>query len=69
MPDDSEMSTEIKNNFESKCRYKIESNSKGFNATIHVYEGASQEEIKKTIENTIFGFMYGQEIKKEISKE
>jgi hypothetical protein len=36
-------------------------------ATIHVYEGASQEENKKTIENTIFGFKYGQEqIIKEI---
>jgi hypothetical protein len=63
------MSTEIKNSFESKCSYKIKYNSKGYNTTIHVCEGASQEDIKKTIENTIFGFKYDQEqIVKEISK-
>jgi hypothetical protein len=64
-----ETSSEIKNNFESKCSYKIESNSKGYNTTIHIYEGANQEDIKKTIENTVFGFKYGQEqIIKELVK-
>jgi hypothetical protein len=43
------MSSEIKNNFESKCSYKIESNSKGFNTTIHVYEGPTQEEISPEV--------------------
>jgi hypothetical protein len=64
------LGSEIRNNFESKCSYKIESNSKGYNTTIHVYEGATQEDIRKTIENTIFGFKYGQEqILKEIVKQ
>jgi hypothetical protein len=33
--------TEIKNNFESKCDIKIETNSRGQNTTIHVYEGVT----------------------------
>lgn len=33
--------TEIKNNFESKYDIKIETNSRGQNTTIHVYEGVT----------------------------
>lgn len=33
--------TEIKENFESKCDIKIETNSIGQNTTIHVYEGVT----------------------------
>jgi len=48
------MSQEIKNNFESKCSFKIESNSRGYNTTVHVYEGCTREQILKTIEDTVF---------------
>lgn len=36
---------EIKNNFESKCSIKIETNSKGHNTTVHVYQGVTIAEI------------------------
>jgi len=45
---------EIKNNFESKCPMKIETNSKGHNTTIHVYQGAIKEDIDDTIKQTIY---------------
>jgi hypothetical protein len=48
------MSSEIKNNFESKCSMKIESNSRGYNTTVHVYEGCTRDQILKTIEDTVF---------------
>jgi len=64
------MSAESKmNNFESKVSYKIETNSKGFNTSIHVYQGATQEEIKQTILDTIWGHKFGQEeLLKEVTK-
>jgi hypothetical protein len=40
---------EIKNNFESKCPIKIETNSRGHNTTIHVYQGVTEKEIDDTI--------------------
>ena len=36
---------EIKNNFESKCSIKIETNSKGHNTTVHIYQGVTIAEI------------------------
>jgi hypothetical protein len=36
---------EIKNNFESKCSIKIETNSRGHNTTVHVYQGVTIAEI------------------------
>ena len=45
--------SEIKNNFESKCSIKIETNSKGHNTTVHVYQGVTIAEIDETIEKTI----------------
>jgi hypothetical protein len=42
------MSQEIRNNFESKCSMKIESNSKGYNMTVHLYEGCTEEQYKET---------------------
>jgi len=42
--------SEIKNNFESKCSIKIETNSKGHNTTVHVYQGVTFQEIDDTIE-------------------
>jgi hypothetical protein len=41
---------EIKNNFECKCSMKIETNSKGHNTTVHVYQGVTFQEIDDTIE-------------------
>jgi hypothetical protein len=51
------MSQEIKNNFESKCSFKIETNSRACNTTVHVYQGCSKNEIDETIENTIYAHL------------
>ena len=40
---------EIKNNFESKCSIKIETNSRAHNTSIHVYQGVTEKEIDDTI--------------------
>lgn len=48
------MSQEIKNNFESKCSFKIETNSKGHNTTVHVYQGCTIAEIDETVEKTVY---------------
>jgi hypothetical protein len=47
--------TEIKNNFESKCSIKIETNSRGYNTSIHVYQGVTEKEIDDTIFKAIYG--------------
>ena len=47
------MTEEIKNNFESRCSFKIETNSKGHNTTVHVYQGCTEEEINETIAQTV----------------
>jgi hypothetical protein len=39
----------IKNSFESNCSIKIETNSKGHNTTVHVYEGVTLQEIDDTV--------------------
>ena len=44
----------ISNNFESKCSMKIETNSRGHNTTIHVYEGCTKEQINETVKMTIY---------------
>lgn len=49
-----EKEKEIQNNFESKCSFKIEQNSRGANTTVHIYQGVSKEEIDETIEKTIY---------------
>jgi len=46
---------ELKNNFESKCSIKIETNSRGHNTSIHVYQGI----IEKEIDDAIFKAIYG----------
>ncbi len=46
--------SEIKNNFESKCSIKIETNSRGFNTTVHCYQGVTMQEIDDTVENAIY---------------
>ena len=60
------MSEQIRNNFESKCSMKIESNSRGYNTTVHVYEGCTKEQIDKTVEDTVYAHMKLQE---EITQE
>ena len=44
---------QIENNFE-KISIKIETNSRGYNTTVHVYQGAKLEEIDDTIKKTIY---------------
>jgi hypothetical protein len=46
---------EIKNNFESKCSIKIETDSRGYNTSIHVYQGVTEKEIDDTILKAIYG--------------
>jgi hypothetical protein len=46
---------EIKNSFESKCSITIETNSRGFNTKVHVYQGVSKEKIDDTIFKAIYG--------------
>ncbi len=46
--------SDIKNNFESKCSIKVETNSKGHNTTVHCYQGVTFQEIDDTIEKTIY---------------
>ena len=45
---------EIKNNFESKCYIKIETNSRGHNTTVHAYEGVTFQEIGDTVEKAMY---------------
>ena len=52
---------EIKNNFESKCSIKIETNSRGFNTTVHCYEGVTLQQIDDTIEKTVYAHNKTQE--------
>lgn len=47
------MSSEIKNIAESKCSVKIETNSKGHNTTVHIYQGCSETEWKKTADDAV----------------
>ena len=44
---------EIVNTSESRCSFKIESNSRGNNYTTHIYGQRSQEEIEDCIKKTI----------------
>lgn len=55
------MSQEIKNNFTSLCSFKIETNSKGHNTTLHGYDGASDEVYQKTIDQVIKWHNYAQD--------
>jgi uncharacterized protein with von Willebrand factor type A (vWA) domain len=52
---------EIKNNFESKCSIKIETNSKGHNTTVHVYDGVTLQEIDDTVEKAIYAHCHIQQ--------
>lgn len=45
---------ELKNNFESKCSIKVETNSKGHNTTVYVYQGVTLQEIDDTVEKAIY---------------
>ena len=43
-----------KKNFESKCSIKIETNSKGHNTTVHLYQGVTIQEIDDTVEKAVY---------------
>ena len=45
---------EIVNNFESKCSIKIETNSRGFNTSVHVYAGCKKAEIDETVAKVLY---------------
>lgn len=45
---------QIQNSFESKVSIKIESNSRGYNTSVHVYQGVSKKEIDQTIQSAIY---------------
>ena len=45
---------QIQNNFESKINIKIESNSRGYNTSVHVYQGVTQKEMDETISKSIY---------------
>lgn len=45
---------EIKNNFESKCHIKVETNSRGHNITVYLYEGVTFQEIDDTVEKATY---------------
>jgi hypothetical protein len=60
----------VRNNFESKCSMKIESNSRGFNTTVHVYEGCDKNQIDQTVEDTIYAHLQLQlELKKHAGEK
>ena len=44
---------EIVNTSESRCPFKVESNSRGNNYTTHIYGQCSQQEIDDCIKKTI----------------
>lgn len=44
----------IKNNFESKFIIKIETNSRGHNTAVYLYEGVTFHEIDDTVEKAIY---------------
>ena len=48
-----EQQQEIVNTSESRCSFKIESNSRGNDYTTHIYGQCSQQEIEDCIKKTI----------------
>ena len=42
------------NNFESKSSLKTETNTRGHNTTIQVYDGVTFQEIDETVEKTMY---------------
>ena len=60
---------EIKNNFTNLCSFKIETNSKGHNTTLHGYDGASDEVYQKTIDQVIKWHNYAQDKLNRETKE
>lgn len=60
----------LRNGFESKCSMKVESNSRGFNTTVHVYEGCDKNQIDQTVEDTIYAHLQLQlELKKHVGEK
>lgn len=55
------MSEEIKNNSLSLCDFKIETNSKGNNTSLHLYQGCTDDQMKALIRQAVKGHNYGQD--------
>jgi hypothetical protein len=60
---------ELRNIFESKCSMKVESNSRGYNTTVHVYEGCTDKQIEETIGKTVAAHFELQRVLKETSEQ
>ncbi len=65
----SEVEQVLRNNFESKCSMKVESNSRGFNTTVHVYEGCTLKQIDDTVKDTVYAYKELQKVLKEGTEE
>lgn len=59
----------IQNNFESKVSIKIETNSRGYNTTIHVYQGVSDVEINDTVAKAVYAHVQLQNVLQNVDKE
>ena len=60
---------QIQNNFESKISCKIETNSRGYNTTVHVYQGATDKEIEDTVSKTVYAHIQLQNVLANVDKE
>ena len=50
---------ELVGNNQPKVDVKLEQNSKGVNVTVHVYQGATEDEIKNVVDLAVNGLNYG----------
>ena len=48
------MEQTIQNSFESKVSMKAETNSRGYNTTVHCYAGVTQNDIDECVKMTIY---------------
>ena len=60
---------QIQNNFESKVSIKIETNSRGYNTTVHVYLGICDVEINDTVAKAVYAHVQLQNVLQNVDKE
>lgn len=60
---------QIQNNFESKVSIKIETNSRGYNTTVHVYQGISDVEINDTVAKAVYAHVQLQNVLQNVNQE
>ena len=59
------MTEQLENNFMSKVNIKIETNSRGYNTVVHIYNGVTEDEINDTISKAIYAH---KELHKQLAK-